>query len=180
MGAREMGEGPTRTVEPPAGRIGGRDRRAGGRPGIGDATGAGPAARHRHRHRRWSPWAWAVAAATGLFVVVYGWLVLELHASYSTQTFDFGIFDQGLWLLSRFEEPFVTVRGLNLFGDHASLIMVPLAPLFWLWNDPGRCCCSPWPPSAPAGPWSTPSLAGSSSGPRWPPRWPRGSCSTRR
>ncbi|MGH9244158.1 MAG: DUF2079 domain-containing protein [Acidimicrobiales bacterium] len=74
--------------------------------------------------------------ATLVFVGVYGWLVLELHASYTTQAFDFGIFDQGLWLLSRFEEPFVTLRGLNLFGDHASLIMIPVAPLFWLWDDP--------------------------------------------
>jgi uncharacterized membrane protein len=87
-------------------------------------------------HVRWSPWAYAVSAATALFVTVYGWLVLRLHAGYATQTFDFGIFDQGLWLLSRFEEPFITLRGLNLFGDHSSLVMIPLAPLFWLWNDP--------------------------------------------
>jgi uncharacterized membrane protein len=84
----------------------------------------------------WSPWARAVAAATGLFVAVYGWLALELHAGYSTQAFDFGIFDQGLWLLSRFDEPFLTLRGLNLFGDHSSLIMIPMAPLFWVWDDP--------------------------------------------
>lgn len=83
----------------------------------------------------WSPWAMAVAAATGLFVVAYGWLILELHASYSTQAFDFGIFDQGLWLLSRFDDPFITLRGLNLFGDHSSLIMIPMAPLYWVWDD---------------------------------------------
>ena len=86
--------------------------------------------------RSWSPWAYAVAAATILFVVVYGRLILDMHASYSTQAFDFGIFDQGLWLLSRFDDPFVTLRGLHLFGDHASLIMVALAPLFWVWDDP--------------------------------------------
>jgi uncharacterized membrane protein len=90
----------------------------------------------RRRGFRWSPWAWAVAVATGLFVVVYGRLVLALHAGYTTQAFDFGIFDQGLWLLSRFEEPFLSVRGLNLFGDHSSLIMIPMAPLFWVWDDP--------------------------------------------
>jgi uncharacterized membrane protein len=88
------------------------------------------------RRFAWSGWAWAVAGATVLFVAVYGWLVLQLQAGYSTQAFDFGIFDQGLWLLSRLEEPFLTLRGLNLFGDHASLIMVFLAPLFWIWDDP--------------------------------------------
>ncbi|MGH9118595.1 MAG: DUF2079 domain-containing protein [Acidimicrobiales bacterium] len=85
---------------------------------------------------RWSAWVYSVAAATVAFVVVYGWLIVQMHASYSTQAFDFGIFDQGLWLLSRFEDPFVTLRGLHLFGDHASLVMIPLAPLFWMWDDP--------------------------------------------
>jgi uncharacterized membrane protein len=86
--------------------------------------------------RRWSPWGIAVWAATVAFVALYGWLILDMHAAFATQTFDFGIYDQGLWLLSRFKEPFITLRGLNLFGDHASLIMIPMAPLFWVADDP--------------------------------------------
>jgi uncharacterized membrane protein len=101
---------------------------------VEDATVTTPAA--GRRPWRWSPWAIAVLGATVLFVAVYGWLILEEHGSFSTQTFDFGIFDQGLWRLSRLQEPFVTLRGLNLFGDHSSLIMIPLAPLFWVWDDP--------------------------------------------
>lgn len=49
--------------------------------------------------------------------------------------FDIGIFDQGLWLLSQGKDPFVTVRGLNLFGDHIQFISVFVAPIFWIWND---------------------------------------------
>lgn len=78
---------------------------------------------------------WLVVAAAVAFVVVYGRLSLSRHARFGTQVFDFGIFDQGLWLLSRFEEPFVTLRGLHLFADHSSYILVLLAPLYWIWAD---------------------------------------------
>src|SRR5215211_912829 len=33
--------------------------------------------------------------------------------------------DQGVWLLSRFRDSFVTIRGLPLFGDHASWECMP-------------------------------------------------------
>lgn len=52
---------------------------------------------------------------------------------YGTPAFDFGIFDQGVWLLSRFKDPFVTVMGRNLFGDHMSLILCLVAPLYWIY-----------------------------------------------
>lgn len=76
-----------------------------------------------------------VGAATFAFVAVFGRLALRLHRAYATSAFDLGIFDQGLWLLSRFRSPFVTMRGLHLFGDHSSYVMVALAPLYWLWDD---------------------------------------------
>ncbi|MDP2644880.1 MAG: DUF2079 domain-containing protein [Desulfobacterales bacterium] len=40
--------------------------------------------------------------------------------------------DQSIWLLSRFEPPFNTIRGMNTFGDHAHFIYVLLCPLYWL------------------------------------------------
>jgi len=49
--------------------------------------------------------------------------------------FDIGIFDQGIYLLYQGKDPFVTVRGLHLFGDHIQFIAVFLAPLFWIWDD---------------------------------------------
>ena len=49
-----------------------------------------------------------------------------------TFAYDVGLYDQGLWLLSRFEAPFVTLMGRNLFGDHSSLILLPLVPLYWI------------------------------------------------
>jgi uncharacterized membrane protein len=71
-----------------------------------------------------------------LFVGTFVWLTWLTHARFGTFGFDLGIFDQGVWLLSRFQDPFVTIRGLPLFGDHASYILVLVAPLYWIWADP--------------------------------------------
>jgi uncharacterized membrane protein len=76
-----------------------------------------------------------VTIATAAFVAGFSWLVLYKHAHLGTRAFDLAIFDQGLWLLSEGETPFVTVRGLHLFGDHSSFIMIPLVPLYWIWPD---------------------------------------------
>jgi uncharacterized membrane protein len=73
-----------------------------------------------------------VAAFVGVFVA-QTW---ALHRHFGTYGFDLGIYDQGTWLLSRLKAPFVTVRGLNLFGEHASYILVLVAPLYRIWADP--------------------------------------------
>ena len=52
----------------------------------------------------------------------------------ATSAYDFGLYDQGIWLLSRFHNPFVTLMGRNLFGDHTSFILIFLVPLYWIFN----------------------------------------------
>lgn len=70
------------------------------------------------------------------YALFYGlWSVRKYHA-FHAPAFDMAIFDQGVWLLSRFKEPFVTILGLNLFGDHVVFIMVLFVPLYWLWPTP--------------------------------------------
>src|SRR4029453_2677508 len=77
-----------------------------------------------------------LAAMITLFVGTFVWLAWLTHARFGTFGFDLGIFDQGVWLLSRFRDPFVTIRGLSLFGDHTSYILVLVAPLYWVWANP--------------------------------------------
>ena len=71
--------------------------------------------------------------AISLYVVAFLSLTLRLYDRYATTTYDLSIFDQAAWLISRGHSPFVTVRGLPLLADHFSLILYPLAPLYWLW-----------------------------------------------
>ncbi|MDH3607586.1 MAG: DUF2079 domain-containing protein, partial [Acidimicrobiia bacterium] len=77
-----------------------------------------------------------VWAGTAVFAAIHAALIVSRYNRFGIYTFDFGIFDQGLWLLSRFDNPFVTLRGLNLFADHSSYVMVLLTPLYWIWADP--------------------------------------------
>lgn len=76
---------------------------------------------------------WGGAA---VFAAIHTGLIVSRYHRFGVYTFDFGIFDQGLWLLSRFDDPFVTLRGLNLFADHSSYLMVLLAPLYWIRAEP--------------------------------------------
>ena len=55
---------------------------------------------------------------------------------YGTFGFDLGIYDQGTWLLSRAKDPFVTIRGLEIFGHHANIFLLALVPFYWLGAGP--------------------------------------------
>jgi uncharacterized membrane protein len=72
-----------------------------------------------------------------VFVLIFASLSYRQHVLLGTFGFDLGIFDQGIWLLSQFEEPFVTVRGLNFFGNHLNLTSVLLVPFYWMGAGPG-------------------------------------------
>ncbi|EAW33620.1 DUF2079 domain-containing protein [Lyngbya sp. PCC 8106] len=52
------------------------------------------------------------------------------HALFQSNAFDLGIFDNGIYLLSQGQKPFVTFRGLHILGDHGALILYPLALLY--------------------------------------------------
>src|SRR5687768_15032003 len=70
------------------------------------------------------------------YAAVFGVLTWQQHARYGTFGFDMGIHDQGIWLLSRFRDPFVTVRGLDYFGHHANVVSLLFVPAYWLGAGP--------------------------------------------
>lgn len=82
--------------------------------------------------RRVTPWGWATAALAVAWCAWISWQLLRMHFGLGTYSYDVGLYDQGLWLLSRFEAPFVTLMGRNLFGDHTSFILLSLVPLYWV------------------------------------------------
>ncbi len=78
--------------------------------------------------------------AISLTVVYTLWLAVRTtrnHFGLGTSAYDFGLYDQGLWLLSQGKAPFVTLMGRNLFGDHTSFILLPLVPLYWFIGSTG-------------------------------------------
>jgi uncharacterized membrane protein len=85
---------------------------------------------------RRDPVRWVLGVTVAVWAATFLWLGWARHARFGTFGFDLGIYDQGVWLLSRFEEPFVTVKGLNLFGHHMNPIVVVLVPFYWLGAGP--------------------------------------------
>ena len=107
----------------------------------GDTEGPGDARTHPVAPRGW----WArVSIPQLLFIVgilIYVWHYtsrsIDNHHALATSTYDSALYDQGVWLLSRFEAPFVTLMGRNLFGDHTSFVMLFLVPFYWLFPSAG-------------------------------------------
>jgi uncharacterized membrane protein len=78
----------------------------------------------------------ALAALIVVYVTVFGALTWMQQTNFGTFGFDMGIYDQGIWLLSRFKEPFDTVRGLNFFAHHVNVIALAFVPFYWLGAGP--------------------------------------------
>ena len=76
-----------------------------------------------------------VAAAIAFFFIRFALLSVQVQDAYGAPGFDMGIFDQGVWLLSHFHAPYVTVMGRDLFGDHTSFVLLLAVPLYWVWPE---------------------------------------------
>jgi uncharacterized membrane protein len=76
-----------------------------------------------------------LGVTVALFMAAFVRATWTAHQRFGTYGFDLGIYDQGTWLLSRPRAPFVTIRGLDLLGQHGAYVMVLVAPLYRLWAD---------------------------------------------
>jgi uncharacterized membrane protein len=70
----------------------------------------------------WPAWLLVVAMGTA-----YTAVDLARLDHFEPLEWDLAIFGQGVWLLSRGKTPYVSVRGLNLLGEHATFVHLPLA-----------------------------------------------------
>ena len=99
-----------------------------------ESTVQTPSATPRWWHRVPPPSAPQVFLAGAILIWTWYFTVrsLDIHHALGTATYDSALYDQGMWLLSRFEAPFVTLMGRNLFGDHTSFVLLFLVPLYWV------------------------------------------------
>ena len=72
---------------------------------------------------------WTVVA---LYATYFSVRTVGVHRGLGTSAYDFALYDQGIWLISRGDTPFVTLMGRNLFGDHSSFILLLLVPFYWV------------------------------------------------
>jgi uncharacterized membrane protein len=106
---------------------------------VADTDAPEEVAKPSRFQRLTAEWGWPEGA---LAVLVTVWSVEFIHLPmlrydrFGTFGFDLGIYDQGTWLLSRGKDPFVTIRGLELFGHHANIFLFLLVPFYWLGGGP--------------------------------------------
>jgi len=105
-------------------------------PPTGDAEADAAAWWVRYLRRPTAGPVTALVAMVGLYVTVFGTLTWSQQSNYGTFGYDMGIYDQGIWLLSRFKDPFVTIRGLEFFAHHVNLIALAIVPVYWLGGGP--------------------------------------------
>ncbi len=79
-----------------------------------------------------SAWLLTTSAVAAWWGWYFGVRTANVHFGLGTSAYDFGLYEQGVWLLSRFESPFVTLMGRNLLGDHSSFVLLLVAPLYWI------------------------------------------------
>jgi uncharacterized membrane protein len=85
---------------------------------------------------RRDPVRWVLTAMVTVWSATFitlGWI---RQARFATFSFDLGIYDQGVWLLAHGHDPFVTVRGLELFGHHVNVVLFAFVPFYWLGAGP--------------------------------------------
>lgn len=82
-----------------------------------------------------------LAAAVIVFSVVFCSLVRLRHDRLGSFDFDMGIQDQSVWLLAHLRG-FLTVRGLQVFGHHATPGYFLFVPAYWLGAGPDFLNCT--------------------------------------
>ncbi len=70
------------------------------------------------------------------YVVIFGRLTWIQQSNFGTTDYDMGVFDQEIWLAAHHLNPFLTIRGLNMWANHVNPIIYLLVPFYWLGAGP--------------------------------------------
>ncbi len=70
-----------------------------------------------------------------LISMLYSLLGVLRHEHFQSGGFDLGIYDQAVWQYSRFEFPYNTIKERFILGDHLTLTLPLIAPLYYVWDN---------------------------------------------
>ncbi|HEY5026000.1 MAG TPA: DUF2079 domain-containing protein [Acidimicrobiales bacterium] len=92
--------------------------------------------RLRRKVGRWLRPELALGAMLVAYCVVFIHLTWLQESHYGTFDYDMGIFDQEIWLAAHHLNPFITIRGLDMWANHVNPIIYVLVPFYWLGAGP--------------------------------------------
>ena len=68
-----------------------------------------------------------------ILTILFSALSILRHDHFQSGGFDLGLYDQSVWLYSKFKVPYNTVKDRLILGDHLNLTLPLVAPLYWFW-----------------------------------------------
>jgi uncharacterized membrane protein len=66
---------------------------------------------------------------------LYSLLAVLRHVHFQSGGFDLGIYDQAVWQYAHFLFPYNTIKERFILGDHFTLTLPLIAPLYWIWDN---------------------------------------------
>ena len=76
-----------------------------------------------------------VIATVIIFSIIYALMSIVKHNSFQTFGWDLAVFDHGIWQWAHFKIPYSSFHDLPWLADHFHLILITLAPFYWIWSD---------------------------------------------
>lgn len=70
-----------------------------------------------------------------IFSIIYAFMSVQKHSSFQTFGWDLAVFDHGIWQWSELKIPYSSFHDLPWLADHFHLILITVAPLYWIWSD---------------------------------------------
>jgi uncharacterized membrane protein len=94
------------------------------------------------RHLR-EPYVWApraprrfVAGAVAVYVLVMSFITVTRHLNLRTHAVDLALYDQMVWAIATAGAPYSSLPDLHGWGDHFTIILYLMAPLYWVAPSP--------------------------------------------
>ncbi len=70
-----------------------------------------------------------------IFSFIYSFYGIIRHLTYNSLSYDLGIYDQMIYLGSRLKPLYSSIMDVWVFGDHFTISLLFLTPIFWIWNN---------------------------------------------
>jgi len=83
------------------------------------------------KHLKYEPVIWSIA----LFALIFLLCSSVRHALFESNAFELGIYDQVAYLISQGQTPFSSFLEIHHMGNHAALVMYPVALLYKIYPD---------------------------------------------
>lgn len=74
---------------------------------------------------------WVLIFASGAIYSFYG---IVRHLRFESLSYDLGIYDQMIWLVSHGKPLYSSLMDMPFWADHFNPSLILLAPLYWLWD----------------------------------------------